>query len=48
MGGMAFGQGYFAQYATGGTVPPDFPAIEDVTILVDADVEVILVPEGTL
>jgi hypothetical protein len=48
MGGLGFGQGYFAQYATGGTVPPDFPAIEDCIILVDADVEVVLVPEGTV
>jgi hypothetical protein len=25
MGGFGFGQGYFGQYATGGTVPPSIP-----------------------
>lgn len=27
MGGLAFGAGAFAQYSTGGIVPPDFPIL---------------------
>ena len=43
MGGLGFGQGYFGQYATGGTVPPDFPAEADCLVLIPADVGMVMV-----
>jgi hypothetical protein len=41
MGGLGFGQGYFGEYSTGGTTPPDFPVQADYIIGVRADVGVI-------
>ena len=45
MGGFGFGQGFFGEYAIGGTAPPDFPVQADVIIEVRADVGFIEVRE---
>ena len=46
MGGLGFGQGYFGQYANGGTAPAPAPPVQsEYSIVVQAWANGIIVPE---